>query len=377
MQICEVLSFISAIIWLVILFLPWKPYLTKEVLEADTSEKEPDLSDVTVLIPARNEAQVIKKTMSFLKDQGKGLKIILVDDESEDGTAERAKEAGIAELYILKGKPLPAGWAGKIWALDQGFKLVKTPYLLIMDADIFLKKGTILSLKKKLLSDEYDLVSLMAVLSMKRFWEKMLISSFVYFFKLLYPFSLCNKKDLPFAAAAGGCMFTKREVIQKIGGFKSIKDEIIDDCALAKKIKQNGYSTWIGLTHSVISGREYAGLSDIWNMVARSAFTQLNYSFLLLALCTIALISSFVFPFLGMISGSLTGVLITFLALSAMILTYIPVLNFYGINKLWALTFPIAGLLYLMMTWSSAFRYISGKRSIWKGRVYSVHNIPE
>ncbi len=377
MHSCELLSFISAIIWLVILFLPWRPYLTKEVLEADTSVKDPDLSDVTVLIPARNEASVIKKTLGFLKDQGKGLKIILVDDESVDGTAEKAKEAGIANLYVLKGEPLPDGWAGKIWALEQGFRLVNTPYLLIMDADIYLRKGIILALKNKMLSNGYDIVSLMAVLSMKRVWEKVLIPSFVYFFKLLYPFSLCNRKDLPFAAAAGGCMFTKKRVIEHIGGFESIKNEIIDDCALAKRIKQKGYSTWIGLTHSVISAREYKGLSDIWNMVARSAFTQLNYSFLLLGLCTVALISSFVFPFLGIISGRITGLLISFLALSAMMLSYIPILDFYKLNRLWALTLPISGILYLMMTWSSALRYLSGKRSVWKGRVYSVNDIPE
>ncbi len=377
MHSCELLSFISAIIWLAILFLPWRPYLTKEVLEADTSVKDPDLSDITVLIPARNEAQVIKKTLGFLKDQGKGLKIILIDDESVDGTAEKAKEAGIANLYILKGKPLPDGWAGKIWALEQGFRLVNTPYLLIMDADIYLRKGIILALKNKMLNNGYDLVSLMAVLSMKRVWEKVLIPSFVYFFKLLYPFSLCNRKDLPFAAAAGGCMFTKKRVIEHIGGFESIKNEIIDDCALAKRIKQKGYSTWIGLTHSVISAREYKGLSDIWNMVARSAFTQLNYSFLLLALCTIALISSFVFPFLGIISGRIIGLLISFLALSAMMLSYIPILDFYKLNRIWALTLPVSGILYLMMTWSSALRYLSGKRSVWKGRVYSVNDIPE
>ena len=375
MHTCELLSFIATIIWLAILFLPWKPYLTKEVLESDTSIKDPDLSDVTVLIPARNEAHVIKKTLSCLKDQGKGLKIILVDDESVDGTSEKAKEAGIANLLILRGKPLPDGWAGKIWALEQGFRLINTPYLLIMDADIYLKKGVILALKKKMLNDGYDLVSLMAVLSMKRFWEKVLIPSFVYFFKLLYPFSLCNRKDLPFAAAAGGCMFTKRQVIEHIGGFESIKSEIIDDCALAKRIKQKGYSTWIGLTHSVISGREYKGLSDIWNMVARSAFTQLNYSFLLLGLCTLALVSSFVFPFLGIMSGRIIGLLITLLSLSAMMLTYIPVLDFYGLNRVWALALPVSGVLYLMMTWSSALRYLSGKRSVWKGRIYSANDI--
>ncbi len=371
----EILSLISAIIWIGILLLPWKPYSTKESLDAEPLKEAPDLSDVTVLIPARNEAEVIEDTLNALKKQGKGLKIILVDDQSTDGTAKRAKETGIKNLTIVQGRELPKGWAGKIWALEQGFRLVSSPFTLLIDADIYIKEGLIWALKKKALNESYDMVSLMAVLSMKNFWEKLLIPAFVYFFKLLYPFSLCNKKGFPIAGAAGGCMFLKTEAIKKIGGFESIKDEIIDDCALAKKIKKEGYATWIGLTHSAISKRRYNKLSDIWNMVARTAFTQLKYSFLLLLLCTAALIASFIFPFLGIFAGTKLGFTLSVLATVSMIKTYIPTLSFYGINRLWALSLPLSGILYLMMTWTSAIRYICGKRSIWKGRVYSSYDI--
>ncbi len=371
----ELLSLISLIIWISILLLPWRPYSTKETLDAEKFDEDYDLSDVTVLIPARNEAKVIKDTLEALKDQGKGLKIILVDDESEDGTSERAKETKIEGLKIIKGMPLPEGWAGKIWALEQGFKFVNTTFTLLMDADIFMKKGIIGKLRKKATEEDLDMVSLMARLNMENIWEKILIPSFIYFFKLLYPFSLCNKERFPIAAAAGGCIFVKTEAIKKIGGFKSIKNEIIDDCALAKRIKKRGYRIWIGLTHSVISRRRYSRLSEIWNMVARSAFTQLRYSILLLILCTLALISAFVFPFFGLFSGSLKGIIISLATFVSMWLTYIPILDFYSIRKVWAFTLPMAGILYLFMTWTSAIRYFFGKRSIWKGRIYSSHNI--
>jgi len=371
----EFLSLISLIIWVFILFLPWRPYSTKEVLDSEEEDRDIDLSDVTVLIPARNEAKVIKDTLEALKDQGKGLKIILIDDESEDGTSERAKEVQIKGLKIIKGKPLPEGWAGKIWALEQGFKFVNTPFTLLMDADIFMKKGIVGRLRRKTIEEDLDMVSLMARLSMENIWEKILIPSFVYFFKLLYPFSLCNKERFPVAAAAGGCIFVKTEAIKEIGGFKSIRNEIIDDCALAKRIKKRGYRIWIGLTHSVISRRRYSRLSEIWNMVARSAFTQLRYSILLLILCTLALLFAFVFPFFGLFSGSIKGFIISLATFISMWLTYIPILDFYSLKRVWAFALPIAGILYLLMTWTSAIRYFSGKRSIWKGRTYSSHNI--
>ncbi len=377
MQTYDLLALVSAIIWITILFLPWRPYSTKEALDISSDAEDTDLTDVTVIIPARNESKVIHDTLWALKNQGEGLNIILVDDESTDGTAERAKGMGIERLKVVQGSPLPNGWTGKIWALEQGLRLVDTPFTLLMDADILIKQGMVKTLKNKMVREGWDMISLMAMLNMESFWEKLLIPSFIYFFKLLYPFSLCNKKGSPVAAAAGGCIFIKREALRYIGGFKSIRNEIIDDCALAKKIKKAGYSTWIGLTHSVISRRKYNGLSDIWNMVARSAFTQLKYSLLLLVLCTIMLVASFIFPFIGLFSGSICTSLISCLALCAMIATYMPTIKFYGLSKAWTFTLPISGVLYLMMTWSSAIRYYRGKRSEWKGRIYSTHDVSQ
>jgi len=375
MQVFDLLAYISACIWITIFLLPWKPYSTKEVLDSSDLDIDSDFYDITVVIPARNESKIIKKTLMALNEQGKRLNIVLVDDESTDGTSEIARDMGLENLKIIKGKPLPKGWTGKIWALEQGLQLVNTPYTLFIDADIIMKNRILATLKDKMIKEDWDMISLMAALSMNKFWEKMLIPSFIYFFKLLYPFSLSNKRSSKIAAAAGGCMFVKTKALRDIGGFQSIKDEIIDDCALAKRLKQAGNKIWIGLTRSVISQRKYTKLSDIWNMVARTAFTQLKYSISLLILCTIMMAASFIFPFLGLLSNNIYAILISWLALSVMIITYMPTIKFYGLSKLWALTLPISGVLYLMMTWSSAIRFFMGKRSEWKGRTYSAHNV--
>ncbi len=375
MQVFDLLAYISACIWITIFLLPWKPYSTKEVLDSSDLDIDSDFYDITVVIPARNESKIIKNTLMALNEQGKRLNIVLVDDESTDGTSEIARDMGLENLKIIKGKPLPKGWTGKIWALEQGLQLVNTPYTLFIDADIIMKNRILATLKDKMIKEDWDMISLMAALSMNKFWEKMLIPSFIYFFKLLYPFSLSNKRSSKIAAAAGGCMFVKTKALRDIGGFQSIKDEIIDDCALAKRLKQAGNKIWIGLTRSVISQRKYTKLSDIWNMVARTAFTQLKYSISLLILCTIMMAASFIFPFLGLLSNNIYAILISWLALSVMIITYMPTIKFYGLSKLWALTLPISGVLYLMMTWSSAIRFFMGKRSEWKGRTYSAHNV--
>ena len=271
----------AAVLWLLTLLMPWQAWRTSEVLEADASDAGAvDLSDLTVVIPARNEAEVIAETLSALARRG--LEIILVDDNSSDGTSEIARRVGLEQLRIIRGKPLPAGWSGKLWAQEQGLASVQTPLCLLLDADIKLVPGLVKSLKEKQASEDLQFVSLMAELRFGSFWEKLLMPAFIYFFKMIYPFALANKPDSRMAAAAGGCILVKTEVLRRIGGMAAIKDAVIDDCTLARKVKSDGYKTWIGLTHGVLSQRPYVTLAEIWEMVARTAYTQLGYSVILL-----------------------------------------------------------------------------------------------
>ena len=359
------------LIWLTILILPWRPWSTKENLDANP-ELKLDLSDITVLIPARNEQDVIGDTLNALSQQGKELKIIVVDDQSSDDTIKVIKQLKLNNLKIINGQPVPDGWSGKIWALEQGHSFVDTHYILLLDADIKLQAGTITSMLYKLKQEKLDLVSLMALLSMQGFWEKLLLPAFIYFFKLLYPFQVSNSSLRWVAAAAGGCILTKRSALESISGFKSLQQSLIDDCALAKKIKNNGGKIWIGLTHSAISLRRYESLQKIWDMVARTAFTQLRYSLLLLLLCTLIMVISFVFPLMVLMSPVTWDMVIALITLIIMYITYIPVLKYYSLNYLWGCFLPVIGMLYLIMTWSSAWRHLFTGGPSWKDRTYSA-----
>ncbi len=365
------LSVLAGVVWLITLLLPWQPWRNREVLEAETDFSDFDLHDVTVLIPARNEAEVIAGTLQSLKQQGRGLQVVLVDDDSNDETVNIARTTGLENLTIIESKSLPPGWTGKLWAQEQGLKVVKTPLLLLLDADIALKPGMLKALKQKQQKNSLQFVSLMAVLRFQSFWEKLLMPAFIYFFKMIYPFALANNPKSKMAAAAGGCIFLETAVLKDIGGMAVIKDAVIDDCTLAKTIKSKGYKIWVGLTHGVISQRPYVGLSEIWQMVARTAYTQLHYSRILLLLCTMIMLLMYWWPLMAVFwVETPIELFINGLSLSIMISLYLPTLFFYRLSPLWALTMPIVAALYLMMTWTSAIRYWRGERSRWKGRRY-------
>jgi len=364
------LAIAGACVWAVILLLPWRPWAVSEVLDAPQGGIKEDLGDITVLIPARNEAAVIQKTLSGVKAQGQDLQVVIVDDRSTDETGLKARNAGLPGLRIITGRPPPEGWTGKLWALEQGLSHVHTPVVLLLDADIALKPGILQALGRKMRTEDLHLVSLMASLRMAHFYEKLFMPAFIYFFKMLYPFRLSNSPASRVAAAAGGCILVKKEALLSSGGFRAVRRELIDDCALAGQMKRAGGRTWIGLSHSVESVRAYDGLRDIWDMVARTAFHQLRYSLVRLMGCTGAMIMVFWFPPAGLFGCSTLSKLLSAGALGAMILSYLPTLWFYKKSPAWAVLLPVIAAGYLAMTWASAVRFWLGKGAVWKGRRY-------
>jgi hopene-associated glycosyltransferase HpnB len=363
--------------------LPWQPHRTRERLEpSGDASASVDLDNVAVLIPARNEAAVIERTLVSLGRQGRGLAVVLVDDQSTDGTAAVADRAAAAAasapfgLRVVAGAALPPGWAGKLWALEQGLAHVDRPYLLLLDADIELGAGMLVALRAQLEARDAVLVSIMAELHCETFWERLLAPPFVLFFKLLYPFALANDEASRVAAGAGGCMFLRTSVLRDVGGFAAIRGALIDDCGLAAALKKRG-RTWLGLSHAVRSHRAY-GFCDFWRMVSRSAFTQLRYSALLLLATTAAMLVFFVAPVVALLAAPLAASvpaaagLLGLAALAAASLAYRPIVRFYRLPAPWALTLAAAAVLFLAMTWDSALRYWRGTRATWKNRDYET-----
>jgi len=372
-MVITALATAAAVLWTGVLIAPWLAWSTRERLDADPADpgmSTADCSAVTALIPARDEAPVIGRTIAALRAQGRGLEIVVIDDQSSDGTGDVVRAAGGPACRVIAGTPMPAGWVGKMWALEQGRLHVRTPLTLLLDADIELRPGILAALLARRQLDGRQLLSLMAVLEMDSVWDKMLVPAFVYFFKLLYPFRVSNSRSRLVAAAAGGCVLVDTEMVERIGGFGAIRAELIDDCALARQVKSAGGRTWIGMTHSAISRRRLGTLRASWRMVARSAFAQLRFSALLLACCVALLAVAFWAAPAAWIAGPPGARWLATLAVTAMIASYIPVLRFYGRSPLWALALPFTGTLYLLMTVSSAVRSWRGVGATWKGRTY-------
>lgn len=362
--------------WLCVLLLPHQPHRVRERLEAVPGSSD-DLAGVTAIIPARDEAALIGRTIAALGSQGRGLHVVVVDDQSSDdtrGAAERAAAPGIT-LRVIAGRPLPAGWAGKLWALEQGLAAVDRANVLLLDADIELAPRTIPALLAKQRERDATLVSLMAELTSVTFWERLLSPAFVFFFKLLYPFARSNDAAKATAAAAGGCMLVRTDALREIGGFAAIRGALIDDCTLAAALKRHRPPIWLGLTHSVRSLRAYPALEDFWSMVARSAFTQLRYSSWLLLLATALMVVTLLAPIAGVVVGVAAAdwrlALTAGAAWLAIAAAYWPVVSFYRLPPAWAVTLPVAAALFLTMTWSSAIGFWRGTRARWKTRDYS------
>jgi hopene-associated glycosyltransferase HpnB len=349
---------------------------------------------VVAVVPARDEAAILPETLPTLlaQDYPGPFSVVVVDDASTDGTgavaAAVATAAGPAPagvpLRVVSGSPPPAGWAGKVWAMAQGVAAAgECDYLLFTDADIALEPAVVAGLVRAAAADDRALVSQMALLRCETGWERWIVPAFVYFFAQLYPFRRVGRPRARTAAAAGGCMLVRRETLAAAGGLERIAGARIDDVALARLLKRGPARArcWLGFTTSVHSRRPYPGLGGLWDMVARSAYTQLRYSPVLLAGTVAGLGWLYLLPpvaTLGGLAGAAAGghpgptgwwcAGAGLAGWALMTLSYLPVLRLYRLSPLRAPCLPVIALLYTAMTVDSARRHRRGRGGEWKGR---------
>lgn len=316
---------------------------------------------VAAIIPARDEADLIGQAVRSLKAQrfeGR-LEIFVVDDNSSDNTADIARANG---ARVIQAGPLPQGWTGKLWAISQGTKAAGAShpdYFLLTDADIEHGPNSL----QNLLARNLPLASVMVRLRCESLAERLLIPAFVFFFFKLYPPNWIADPKAKTAGAAGGCILIRRDMLDKIGGIQAIRHELIDDCALARAVKRHG-PIWLGLSAETRSIRAYGSFGAVWNMVARTAFTQLRHSSLLLAGTIVGMFLTYWVPPLFTFAGSAVAAAVWVL----MCVAYLPMLRFYGQPAPMALLLPVAAVFYLAATVHSAVRYWRGVGGQWKGR---------
>ena len=380
------------IIWIYLLIFRGNFWLANQQLLSKSKtkiENTENLPSIYVIIPARNEEKLLKITLNSLLNQDYSgiLKIILVDDHSKDNTINIANSLAqqghnSTKLEVISAADLPSNWTGKLWAINEGINYAKKQdpapdYFLLTDADIEHFPTNIRQLVVKAEQENLALVSLMVKLQCETIAEKLMIPAFVFFFQKLYPFKWVNNPQNTTAAAAGGCILVRHKNLDQVGGIEVIKNALIDDCTLAKIVKQKSTNKniWLGLTNDTKSRRSYPDLMSIWNMVARTAFTQLNYSPFLLLVTVIGMKLVYLIPSLGIILGVIFGwwpvVVIAILARLLIFLAYLPIIRFYGLSPIYAMSLPTVALIYILITIDSAWRHWRGRGGYWKGRVHT------
>ena len=385
---------LSLLIWVVLIVLRGQFWRCDQRLQSVEISGDADtLPRIAVVMPARNEVEVIETSLRSLlsQDYPGMLSITVVDDQSEDGTAEVVKSLAqavqdnpVRSLQVMTGQPLPSGWTGKLWALEQGTQQViatqNPDFIWLSDADIAHAPHSLSQLVDKAQTQDLALVSLMVQLRCESVWEKLLIPAFIFFFQKLYPFPWVNNPQRSMAAAAGGCILLKRSALQRIGGIGALREALIDDCTLAQKVKRGEgrpfTPIWLGLSEETVSLRAYNDLDSIWMMVARTAYTQLNYSPALLLGTIVGMGLVYWVAPLGVVYGGMTQQWLV-LGLGAVVwglmtIAYAPTVKLYRLSGVWALALPGIAFLYSLMTLDSARRHWMGKGGAWKGRVYSA-----
>jgi hopene-associated glycosyltransferase HpnB len=379
---------VAALVWLAVLLDPARAWSLRPVAEDEPFPPDPvDWPRVGVVVPARNEAATLQGTLPALlaQDYPGPWTIAVVDDRSDDGTAASARALGQRDgrLSVVEGEPLPAGWAGKVWAMQQGCdalaRLGPAKYVLLTDADIRHVPGSLRRLVAESEAGGLALNSRMARLQTRTVPERLLIPAFVFFFNLLYPMRRVNDPGSRVAAAAGGCVLVRTEALERAGGPAAIRGEIIDDVNLARRVKGLGEPIRLATSRAeVASLREYGSVAAVWRMVRRTAFDELRYSWLRLAVAVLGLLLLFAVPpglvVLGIVLGTIgAGSIGWAVALGLtgaagwllMSLVYTRAIRLFELRLPWALALPVAGVLYGGMTLDSARRYAQGSRGVW------------
>ncbi len=377
-MILLVLGALSLVIWLVLLLGRDMFWLARE---RDTRAQPPEPQvwpEVVAVVPARDEADVIARSVGSLlaQDYPGPFRVILVDDQSSDGTADIARALGSDRLDVLTGAPLARGWTGKLWAVSQGVARASAGpgetarYLWLTDADIEHAPDTLRMLVTRGEAGGLSLVSLMALLHCETPPERMLVPAFVFFFQMLYPFGAVNRRS-GLGAAAGGCMLVRRTSLESAGGIAAIRGALIDDCTLGALLKRQG-PVWLGLTRRSRSIRPYRGFAPVAAMISRSAYAQLRYSPLLLAGTVLGMVLVYLAPpALALFGGGLARWL-GIAAWAIMATTFQPMLAFYRRSPLWGPVLPGIAAFYLGCTMLSAWQHFRGRGGMWKGRAQAA-----
>lgn len=333
---------------------------------------------VSVIVPARNEAgRILEKSVGSMADQNyPALEVIAVNDRSTDETGAILRHLSgtfpEGRLRVIDGEEPPPGWLGKPNALRQGLDESNGEWVLTTDADIVFDPLAVRSAVALGESGPYDAVTLVPRLDLESFWEKVFMPVFGWFCLLAMPLHRVNDPARGESLGVGNFFMVKRAVLEKIGGFETIRSDVAEDLRLAEVLKKGGFRLRIETAPELLRTRMYSGMSEIWHGFTKNLFSALKFSVLKGVASFIAIIAFGALPVLSgtvllMLGETVAGALF----MSAYLLqtiTFVLILRAIEQNPLYAFLMPLGFFFYALILLNSMMRIVSGKGVTWKGR---------
>jgi len=351
---------------------------------------------VTLIVPARNEAHRIRNCIKSLKAQKyKKMKVIIVDDFSTDDTVNvsMATIGADKRFKMLNLKSIcqekPDGWNGKSYALQQGSLHTRSKWLVFIDADVSLTPDIVDKAMTYAIDHHLDLLSVLPQHHCDSFWTKVVHP--IPLESLLINIYMTNKQESKIGFAFGCFIVIKHSVFDALAGYETIKDKIVDECELARLMKRTGFKISIINAQDMIQVETYKGFREISEGWSKNIFlgimqntnfrSKLLKAFLILIGCT-TLFSAFLFPLLVLITSLLLGVLfhvphLEVLVVYSLVVCLLGVVMQYRIQQRYAIGDPnyaalsfLGATVYLGIFINATLKFMLGKGSTWKGRVY-------
>lgn len=326
---------------------------------------------ISVIIPARNERRAIETTVrAHLATTYPNFEVIVVDDRSDDGTAEVLAGLDDPHLTVIRGEETPPGWLGKPWALEQGAQRAHGSLLLFADADVHYGPKALEALAAHLLASRAALITLLPRVEMQGFWEKTLMTNLAVTLFVYLPLWLSNRTRWPWLAIGGGTgNLVRRDRYERAGGHEALKDAVVDDIGLARLIRLHGDLTETVRAERLVSLRMYHGLQEIVEGFTKNVFAACGRNYGVAFLLAVTGILFHVVPYFQALGGDRLAIG------SVLVISIIRVVLFralgYGLaNALFLHPLAVTVWTWILVrsTWITGVR----KQLRWRGRTYDA-----
>ncbi|MFQ6038505.1 MAG: glycosyltransferase [Candidatus Aminicenantales bacterium] len=344
----------------------------------ETPGFEGDPALVSVLIPARNEEDKIKRCVrSLLKSNYPKTEILVLDDNSRDRTFALVQSLARhhRNLRVVRGKKLPPGWNGKNWACHQLAQQARGEWFLFTDADTEHSRDSISVALATALKNDAQFVSAIPGLITKTWAEKLILPVIHFAFLVLLPYNLINYfKISRVPVGIGPFLFIHRNAYAKCGGFEAIKSEILDDMALARRVRKSDGRISVMDGTDLVRVRFYTCFQEVWSGFSKNAFQAIGSSPYLLFVLSVGCYFLFIYPYLCLGACVLYGQNIVLPALHVLLISLmrIALSARFRTSYAYGLLHPLCVFLTLLILFNS-FRLTLFHRKIeWKERLYPI-----